>query len=349
MLDCSDDSTDPDETRPVAKTRTSDPMAFLRDDVAKGGGLGMAVWGFAAVISVVLGFASWQFRPPGDEMVETRALTPDGEDATGSIAPAEVGAGTSTAVRSVGGARVAPLVLGAPDQQPTMRDFVQLRADLRDLQRRIAQMGLAGDGVSRRLDRLEARIDTASHTPATRERTAAEETPAPARTPPPSLAATEATQTPPASAPANADGVRIPQPRPEADLPTITGSVPTKAATAPAKEDREPAQAATDPPKSVTTTTVPMGPVAALDLGGHRSLAALKKSWTDMSGRYTEFGGGIEPLARLNETEAGIEARLVVGPYPNPTEASKACVRLRTLGVACAVTGYTGQPLSAIR
>lgn len=341
MLDWSDDSTDPDETRPVAKTRTGDPVAFLRDDVARDGGLGMAVWGFAAVISVVLGYASWQFHPPRDETLVTRALTPDGEDATGSIATEETG-GASTAVRPVGGAKVAPLVLGASEQQPTMRDIVQIRADLRDLQRRIAQMGLAGDGVSRRLDRLEARLDTAAHTATPHERTAADEAPAAARATSQALAKTDA---------APADAVRIPQPRPEADLPAVTGSVPAKAAAAaaPGRDDREPTQAAADPPKAVTTASVPMGPIAALDLGGHRSLAALKKSWTDMSGRYAEFGGGIEPLARLNETEAGIEARLVVGPYPNPTEASKACVRLRTLGVACAVTGYTGQSLAAIR
>ncbi|NLH81541.1 MAG: hypothetical protein GX458_11945, partial [Phyllobacteriaceae bacterium] len=101
----------------------------------------------------------------------------------------------------------------------------------------------------------------------------------------------------------------------------------------------------------VTTTIAPPGGgVAAIDLGGHRSLAALRKSWGDMSERYAEFGTGIEPLARLRETESGsMEVRLVAGPYPSPADAAKTCTRMRTLGVACSVTGYTGQPLSAIR
>jgi hypothetical protein len=331
----------------VAKTRTADPVAFLRDDANKGDGLAMAAWGFAAVMAVVLGYASWQFRPPAAETVTARAVTPDGEAATGSIeAGGETAGGTSTAVRPVGGARIGPAVLGGGEPQPTMRDLAQLRSDLRDLQRRIAQMGLSGDGVSRRLDRLEARLDTAAASGAAgRERVATAEADGPAGTPGADAAAKAAGG---AGAQAIAEAVRMPQPKPE-DLPAVTGSVPPKTPAAPAKTDREAAPAG-EPPKAVTTTAaVPMGPIAALDLGGHRSLVSLKTAWSDMSDRYAEFGSGIEPLARLNETEAGVEARLVVGPYPNPTEASKACVRLRTLGLACAVTGYSGQPLSALR
>lgn len=151
------------------------------------------------------------------------------------------------------------------------------------------------------------------------------------------------------------EGVRIPQPRPDGELPAITGSVPAKAAppaptAVPAKSDREAATGA--PPHEMARATAPTPSaitVAALDLGGYRSLAALKQAWGDMSGRHAEFGSGVEPLARLHETDTGIEARLVVGPYPNQTEAAKGCVRLRTLGVACSVTGYGGQPLAALR
>lgn len=349
----------------MAKTRGGDTIALLDDDTANGGWLGMALWGFTAVVSVVLGYASWQFAPTRPDVV-TAQVAPDHEDVTGSIASAETAGGTTTAARPVGGGRITPLLMAPSEEQVALRDFVQLRADVRDLQRRIAQMGLSGDGVSRRIDRLEERINTTSAAlaPPQKERTATNEAPpAPAETRdgPAAVAATA----PPAPATAatqpqgGGEAVRIPQPRPDGDLPVITGSVPPKAvATTTTKADRvgaaatpapDAAKIATPAPDAAKTTTPAPATVAALDLGGFRSLAALKQAWGDLSGRHAELGSGIEPLARLHETDGGIEARLVVGPYPDQTEAAKGCVRLKTLGVPCAVTGYAGQPLAAMR
>jgi hypothetical protein len=156
----------------------------------------------------------------------------------------------------------------------------------------------------------------------------------------------------------------------------ITGSIPTRAPDAPAEpaaakgsrvavtpiavsppEAPKPAPAA-EPAKAeaaaaveapVATPTAPAGDAAALDLGGYRSLASLRRSWGDMTSRYAEFGAKMEPLARLRETDNGMEARLLAGPYPNQAEAAKSCMRLKALGVTCTVTGYSGQPLSAVK
>ena len=359
------------ERRTLAKMRPTNPAALFEDDATRNGGLSLLVWGFGTVAAVVLGFASWQYAPPRPSEPETHvAANPAADEVTGSIAAGERAATASTAAstRVIGGSRF-PAVATAPSEPAaTQRDLAELRGEIRDLHRTIAQMGLSGDAVSRRLDRLEGRIDGLAQA-APPAPIASVETPPP----PGPTVRSETVSTAPATALETAAAVRIPQPKPDADLPAVTGSVPAKAVAAPGKTDRETAPAAappaTPPPPAeparaanaaadatkVTTTTTstatlpPSGGVAAIDLGGHRSLQALRKSWTDMSERYAEFGTGIEPLARLRETDTGMEVRLVAGPYPTPSDAAKTCTRMRALGVACAVTGYTGQPLAAIR
>lgn len=340
---------------PLAKTTPTDPAVLFEDEATRRGGVDLLVWGFGTVAAVVLGFASWQYAPARPSEPETRVTAaPSAEEVTGSIAIAERGSGTATRVI---GSRL-PIGPAAPSEPAvTLRDLEQLRGDIRDLHRTIAQMGLSGDGVSRRIDRLEGRIDALA--PKAAATPVASADPAP----PPGPAVRSETVAAAAEAPAATD-VRIPLPKPDADQPAITGSVPTKPPVGPAKADREapgatppvpPAEpvrspnAAADAARVTTSAPTPNGGVAAVDLGGHRTLAALRRSWGDMSERYAEFGNGIEPLARLRETDGGMEVRLVAGPYPSPAEAAKICVRMRTLGVACAVTGYTGQPLSAIR
>lgn len=360
--------------------RPGDPAALLDDD-ATNGGLGLAVWGFTTVVAVILGFASWQYAPPRpDGAEETRVVAlPAADEITGSIAVAERGAGGVAPARVVGGSRITPMALSPGEAPATSRDIDQLRAEMRDLQRRMAQMGLSGDGLSRRLDRLEQRLTTLASasapapaaTPAPPTEPAHEATAAPAATP---VAAREAAPRVVATGEVPADARRLPQPRPESDLPIVTGSLPPKPA-APGKTDRQasapavpsietvtvkPLASAAQPPApapaphpapqaEASPVAAPTGTIAAIDLGGYRSLVSLKKSWSDLTERYTEFGNGIEALARLRETDTGMEARLVAGPYPSQSDAAKACIRLRALGVTCAVTGFTGQPLAAIR
>jgi hypothetical protein len=367
--------------------RPGDPAALLDDD-ATNGGLGLAVWGFTTVVAVILGFASWQYAPPHPEGAEESRVValPASDEITGSIAVAERGAGGVAPARVVGGSRITPMALSPGESPATSRDIDQLRAEMRDLQRRMAQMGLSGDGLSRRLDRLEQRLTTLASAsapapaataapPSEPAHEAAAPTAAPAATP---VAAREAAPRVVAAGEAAADARRLPQPRPESDLPIVTGSLPPKPA-APGKADRQatapavpsietvtvkPLASAAQPPAPVPAPTpaphpaphadaspvaAPTGTIAAIDLGGYRSLVSLKKSWSDLTERYTEFGNGIEALARLRETDTGMEARLVAGPYPSQNDAAKACIRLRALGVTCAVTGFTGQPLAAIR
>lgn len=359
----------------MAARKSIGTATFYDEDPARNGGFGLVIWGFATVAAVVLGFASWQFAPPRAEGDGVRmAGGPNADEITGSIVPGDKPAPLPSRVIAPG--KVGPLVLGADPNEPavTIRDIEVLRADLRELQRRIAQMGLSGDGMSRRVDRLEERITVLASSvpsqPSGGETFAAREDAGSAQ------AAGQAMRT--AGGPAEASAnPRLPQPRPDVDQPTVTGSVPPKAATtgSAGKLDREATPAAPAPQPVAAAAPVPAptpaavaapsptsapaeaakaqpvggAAVAAIDLGGYRSLASLKKSWSDMSDRYSEFGHGIEPLARLRETDSGMEARLVAGPYSSQQEAAKACIRMKAFGVACQVTGYTGQPLAAIR
>ena len=110
-----------------------------------------------------------------------------------------------------------------------------------------------------------------------------------------------------------------------------------------------PLAAASSPLPVLGGTEGPIGDTVAVDLGGYRSLATLKKSWSDLTDRYAEFGRNMEPLARLKETDSGMEVRLVAGPFPVPSDAAKLCLKLRAAGANCSVTGYGGQPIAGLR
>jgi hypothetical protein len=445
---------------PVARKNASDPMPY-DDEETTNGGFAFAGWGFATVVALTLGIASWQYAPPRTmpyEVARAEVQLPDPTE-TGSV-PRGDRPPVAQPARVVGADRVSPMPLAADVQLATSRDIDQLRTEIRELQRRLGQAGLSGDGLSRRLDRLEERIavdpavarDRLARLVGPGERSdppkpepskpeAAKPEPGkveavkptvdridPAKPVEPPKAALERIEAKPAEppkvvekpaepAPAPAAVVdrvpaqpekldrliveRIPVPaaRPtdvpdpapvrtakavpsapaptgETDGPATTGTVartnsipvtpPVVVAAAPpppaATQDTPPvapkgdllaAPAKSDPSAvaakadgfTLPTAVMPASsePPAAIDLGGYRSLATLRKAWTDLSGRNSELGRGLAPLARLKETESGIEARLLVGPFPNQTEAAKSCMRLRAAGVACSVGVYSGQ------
>jgi hypothetical protein len=374
------------------------------EDEASGGGLAVLGWGFGAVVAFVLAFASWQYapaRPTASTLARTDVGQPDPSEITGSIASND---GATTSVlpsRTFGLGRVAPLPLAGDETVATSRDLDRIRAEITEIRRRIQQIGMAGDGVSRRLDGIEERITSVSGS-----------------TPPATLPAiagrpTEATNVPvatPATEPQKSERLPTPLPRPaldarlspppafDADGPATTGAVPKTpratvrgdaAATPVAKADpaprvepagedlaakpsasdteQKPAEtpagmsaeipaartvrvvstAPTDTAAAVKPT--PTVPPSAIDLGGFRTLASLRRAWSDTAGRNADLTKALEPLARLRETDTGMEARLLAGPFADPTEAAKACLRLKAGGAPCAVTTYSGQPIGGLR
>lgn len=371
--------------------KREDYAVLLEDEETTGGGLALAGWGMTTVSALVLGFASWQYAPPRSaptELARVDANLPDPSEVTGSIGVGERSGGAVGVSRVVGAAKVAPMPLASNETVATSRDIEQLRTEIKDLQRRLQLVGQAGDGVGRRIDRLEEKM--AGDQAAVRERLASLQAPPSA---PVTISAGESSGETtvagrfPVPAPrpifdpafyTGTIGVRPSEASPAAAAPSVTvpdaaaksarGPTPPVAEVAHAAEARMPAnvppavpevpppapvpQAAAPQAAMVTAAIAPTaasGEVAALDLGGYRSLSSLKKAWSDMTGRYGEFGAKMEPLARLRETETGMEARLLAGPYTSQTEAAKSCMRLKALGVGCAVTTYSGQPLGGVK
>ena len=406
-----------------------------------GGGLALVGWGFAAVVAVVLAFASWQYAPPRSAPTETArgdGQSPDPTEITGSIASSDRGQTMVQPSRVVGAGRVQPMPLAGNETLVTTRDIDQLRSELRDIQRRIVQIGMSGDGVSRRIDRIEERVSSlaARDVPMAATGAAAPAAPpSPVATPLPAIVG-ETAKNQDAVAAADrpvpyAERLPLPQPRPpveaspappttgfDVDGPTITGAVPKHSsaveridvpdakvvktdavvksdaapkgakapvaapavvATAPASPPSPPVEEAA-PASATTTKTVAIAPAppqpatpavqpaaasdpqagstpaaktgqggVAVDLGGFRTLASLRRAWSDMTVRHGDLAKGLEPLARLRETESGMEARLLAGPFADQTEAARVCLRLRAVGATCTVTTHSGQALGGLR
>lgn len=418
-------------------TRRNDEIGDWMDGEGVGSGLALVGWGFGAVGAVVLAFASWQYaapRPIVTEQARAEAMLPDPTEITGSIAATDRGQTTVQPSRVVGASRIAPMPLAGNESVATSRDIDQLRSEIRDIQRRIVQIGLSGDGVSRRIDRIEERVaglaapgapavlaeanrptetapvEVAPEKPRL-ERTA-ERLPTPQPRPlveipavPPGYdgdgpATTGAVPKPAERLEKAADRVETVEPKTvepktvepkpaksEAAPKGSRGAVPTPAAAAPmpstpaattraADHVDEPAAvpeakpvapvrvvsaqppAPAQPPMPVVAPQAAPapaearpagGPAAAIDLGGYRSLASLRRSWSDMTLRSSDVVKGLEPLARLRETDSGMEARLVAGPFADQTEAAKACLRVKAAGAYCAVTTHGGQPIGGLR
>jgi hypothetical protein len=83
----------------------------------------------------------------------------------------------------------------------------------------------------------------------------------------------------------------------------------------------------------------------AVDLGGYKSLSALKKGWTATAARHGALTRGLVPLGQMKEAGNAMEARLIAGPFANALDAAKFCAQVKPAGTACAPSVYVGQPL----
>lgn len=359
----------------VATDKEFGGLDALADDGDTGGQvLSLALWGVGAALAVGVGVASWQYAPPhgtASEQAQIEAVVPRHDEITGSIGDTR----RATANDQVVAADIVPQPLGADEHLATSRDIERLRADIDDLRRRLAETGTAGLDLGRRLDRIEQRLDTLPNAPRS-EAPAAPGTPTAAIAPPPeefaalvAAAPPEAMSTADAAAPAEMQAPQttgaidkpsstiavapvfvappLPKPSPRGARAVEPAPTPAPAAQPPATDAAKPATAA----RLDTPPLPPPGPAetAALDLGGYRSLSILKRAWSELALRHGDLGHGMQPLARLRETDGSVEARLLAGPFVNQTEAAKACMRLKAAGVGCAVTTYIGQSLAGLR
>ena len=392
-------------------TERADDIGDWIEAEATGGGLAVLAWGLGSVVALVLAFASWQYAPgTSASIARTDIGGPDPSEITGSIATNDEGRSSIPPSRTFGMGRLAPLPLAGDESPATSRDIEQLRAEIAEIRRRITQIGMAGEGVARRIDGIEERVANAARP--------TEPPPAVAPVPTPDTAAAPVTPLAQGMVPDRpriAERLPIPLPRPvvdpsvapptatfDADGPATTGAVPksarlpekaaaadAKAEAAPAAQDRpvkpatpdtgaavdqlpqspsdstparsahlvgsgptvtaaRPVVSAEPPAPGAAPAATGVGP-AAIDLGGFRTLASLRRAWSDTTVRHTSLTKDLAPLARLRETDTGMEARLLAGPFPDQVEAAKACLRLKAVGATCAVTNYGGQSVLGLR
>jgi hypothetical protein len=115
------------------------------------------------------------------------------------------------------------------------------------------------------------------------------------------------------------------------------------AAKAEAKRDAAPEATGTVPTADDAAATKT---AFAVDLGGYKSLANLRKGWATTSSKHAGLTKGLTPLGQMKESGGAVEARLVAGPFANAADAVKFCAQVQSAGTACAPSVYVGQPLN---
>ncbi|MDR3496959.1 MAG: SPOR domain-containing protein [Ancalomicrobiaceae bacterium] len=144
----------------------------------------------------------------------------------------------------------------------------------------------------------------------------------------------------------------LPQPAPvkpiaETKQPDVatTASIAPKPAAGP--ETPKPADA-TAPAKAVETPVAVAeapAPRFAVDLGGFRSIAQVRKAWFELEAKQGKLAKSMKPLARLAESPDGIEIRLLAGPFADEAAAQTACGQLKAGAPHCGPAVYQGEPL----
>lgn len=150
----------------------------------------------------------------------------------------------------------------------------------------------------------------------------------------------------------------LPQPRP-ASL-SAAGRDPLTTASTSAQTDKDNKQADKDRPAPesapVARAAMPTyeanggAPAFGADLGGAKSIAAIRSFWRSMSKKYPVLLGKAQPLMAMRERKNGLgmELRLIAGPLMDQGMALNLCRELEKAGHGnCAPAPYDGQRIEA--
>ncbi len=120
-------------------------------------------------------------------------------------------------------------------------------------------------------------------------------------------------------------------------------SAETKTETVPVPPVRVAAAPANEPAAEPASTKVESG----IDLGGAATLDALRIHWAAMKANYGPLLVGLHPLASQHPKHpSGVDYRLVVGPLPNTSEATKLCARFPVTRTGCRPAKFDGAQLA---
>lgn len=247
------------------------------------------------------------------------------------------------------------------------RGITEVRNQLTDIQLKIMRGELREQELAQRIASIEARLEELS-TPAV----AVTPAPAPAPqavsapTPPPAvrLPGTTVTQ---AEKPldrratahiARQQAAARPQPEPATAAPRAADDTAEADA---AKAAQKPRGASPIETSSVRRDIPPFGapevrsgektdkaaddgPVG-LQLGGAPSLDSLRLNWSILSDRHGDALANLQPRYVTSDALGTTSFNLVAGPVASRTEAIRLCAKLRTQGVTCRLTSFTGSSL----
>lgn len=83
----------------------------------------------------------------------------------------------------------------------------------------------------------------------------------------------------------------------------------------------------------------------AMDLGAAQSFSELSQRFARLAQTNAELGfDRLEPRAILIDTSAGLQARLLVGPFTNDAQAAQACANIALpAGIECQAVEFSGE------
>jgi hypothetical protein len=107
--------------------------------------------------------------------------------------------------------------------------------------------------------------------------------------------------------------------------------------------------AAIDEPPATQAQPVTAGELGyAIELGGARSFGELSKRFAAIAEANQEIAfDRMEPRVTLADTAAGVEARLLVGPFDSLVDAEETCAQIALpAGIGCRPTGFAGEVIA---
>ena len=100
----------------------------------------------------------------------------------------------------------------------------------------------------------------------------------------------------------------------------------------------------TTPPLSVTPTAV-IQTQFGIDLGGAKSVEGLRAMWRGLI-KTDPSVADLQPILKVRERGAGVQFRLVAGPFNDAAEAARHCAVWTGRGRACEMSAFEGQRIS---
>jgi hypothetical protein len=141
--------------------------------------------------------------------------------------------------------------------------------------------------------------------------------------------------------------VATPTLQPETAKPADNAKQEAEAAPAEQVEDKiplPPERVASTEPAAPTTAEQPQGEFG-IALAGASSIEVARMQWAAVKANFGSMIATLQPRAISERRGAATHYRLVAGPLPNLTAASRLCARIVAAHAICQPIKFSGEPL----